>query len=79
MKLAFPHYEGDGILRPFIAPTITAPVKVVKPAEIVQRNISVIEPESKAINSLELEMQVRAMRREYVREWIKGIFGRKDD
>ena len=79
MKLAFPHYEGDSILRPFIAATITAPAKVVKPAEIVQRNISATAPDPMVFNSLELAMQARAMRREYLREWIKGIFGRKDD
>jgi hypothetical protein len=79
MKLAFPHYEGDSILRPFIAPTIAAPAKLVKPAKVVRRNIETTAPEMIGLSSLELEMQVRAMRREYLREWIKGIFGRKDD
>ena len=76
MKLAFPHYEGDGILRPFVAPTITAPVKLVKPAAVVQRNIPKADNEPASVNSFEIEMQARALRRELLREWIQGIFGR---
>jgi hypothetical protein len=76
MKLAFPHYEGDSILRPFIAPTITAPAKLVKPIEVVQRNMPKADPEPASINRFEIEMQARALRRELLREWINGIFGR---
>ena len=79
MKLAFPHYEGDSILRPFLAPKITAPAKLVKPAAVVQRNIPEIDADQVVFSGMELEMQVRAMRREYLRQWIKGIFGNKDD
>jgi len=76
MKLAFPHYEGDGILRPFIAPTITAPVKLVKPPKVVHRNISKTDNEPATVSSFEIEMQARVLRRELLREWIKGLFGR---
>ena len=76
MKLAFPHYEGDSILRPFQAPAASAPVKVAKPARLVQRNIEPIDADRVIYSGLELEMQVRAMRRDYLREWIKGILGR---
>ena len=76
MKLAFPHYEGDGILRPFIAPTITAPAKLVKPPEVVHRNIPKADNEPATVSSFEIEMQARALRRELLREWIKGLFGR---
>jgi hypothetical protein len=79
MKLAFPHYEGDSILRPFRDPVQSAPVKVAKPVAVVQRNITPVDADRVIYSGLELEMQVRAMRREYLREWIKGIFGRKDD
>jgi len=79
MKLAFPHYEGDSILRPFISPVLAHPLKRVKAVELLPSNISAINPDPVAFSSLELESQVRALRREYLREWIKGIFGRKGD
>jgi hypothetical protein len=78
MKLAFPHYEGDSILRPFIAPAISTPVKVAKPAQVVQRNIAKIDADQVVFSGMELELQVRALRREYLRKWIKGIFSSKD-
>lgn len=79
MKLAFPHYEGDSILRPFRPVAQTASVKVAKPAKVVQRNITPVDADGVIYSGLELEFQVRAMRREYLRAWIQGIFGRKDD
>ena len=79
MKLTFPHYEGDSILRPFISPVLTHPLKSVKAAELLPSNITAINPDPVLFNSLELESQVRRLRREYLREWIKGIFDRKSN
>ena len=79
MKLAFPHYEGDSILRPFISPVLAHPLKRVKAAELPQSNIPAINPDPVVFSGLELETKVRALRREYLREWIKGIFDRKGD
>ena len=79
MKLAFPHYEGDSILRPFISPPLARPLKRVKAVDLLQSNIPAINPDPVVLSSLELESQVRALRREYLREWIKGIFDRKGD
>ena len=79
MKLAFPHYEGDSILRPFISPVLAHPLKRVKVVDLLQSNISAINPDPVVLSGLELETKVRALRREYLREWIKGIFDRKGD
>lgn len=79
MKLAFPHYEGDSILRPFISPVLAHPLKRVKAAELPQSNIPAINPDPVVFSSLDLESQVRSLRREYLREWIKGIFDRKSN
>jgi len=79
MKLAFPHYEGDSIIRPFISPALARPLKRAKAVDLLQGNISAINPDPVVLSSLELETQVRALRREYLREWIKGIFDRKGD
>ncbi len=76
MKLAFPHYEGDSLLHPFQNHAASAALKVAKPALVVQRNIEPINADRVTYSGLELEMQVRATRREYLREWIKGILGR---
>jgi hypothetical protein len=79
MKLTFPHYEGDSIIRQFIEPLGRPVVKVAKPVVVVQRNITPVDADGVIYSGLELEMQVRAMRREYLREWIKGVFGNKND
>ena len=79
MKLAFPHYEGDSILRPFISPVLAHPLKRVKAVDLLQSNIPAINPDPVVLSGLELETKVRALRREYLREWIKGIFDRKVD
>ena len=79
MKLAFPHYEGDSIIRPFISPVLARPLKRVKAVDLLQSNISAINPAPVVLSGLELETKVRALRREYLREWIKGIFDRKGD
>ena len=79
MKLAFPHYEGDSILRPFISPVLAPAIKRVKAAELLPSNIPAINPDPVAFSSLDLDSQVRRLRREYLHEWIKGIFGRKGD
>ena len=79
MKLAFPHYEGDSILRPFIDATITAPAKPVKPTAVVHRNITDPADEPASIGRFEIEIQARALRRELLRDWITGIFRRKED
>ena len=79
MKLAFPHYEGDSILRPFISPVLAHPLKRVKAVDLLQSNIPAINPDPVVLSGLELETKVRALRREYLREWIKGIFDRKGD
>ena len=79
MKLAFPHYEGDSIPRPFISPVLAPAIKRVKAAELLPSNIPAINPDPVAFSSLQLESQVRSLRREYLREWIKGIFDRKSN
>jgi hypothetical protein len=79
MKLAFPHYEGDGIIRPFITPISRAAVKLAKPAEVLRRNITAADSAPTIKNGLELEFQARALRRQYLREWIKGVLGGRDD
>ena len=79
MKLAFPHYEGDSILRPFISPVLAPAIKRVKAAELLPSNIPAINQDPVALSSLDLDSQVRSLRREYLREWIKGIFDRKSN
>ena len=79
MNPAFPDSEVHRILPPFKTPALTRPLKRAKAVDFLQSNISAINPDPVVLSSLELESQVRALRREYLREWIKGIFDRKGD
>lgn len=79
MRLAFPHYEGDGFLRALVAPAAVAPIKVFKPVAEVQRSIPEVSADEVIYSTLDLEFQARALRRDYLRQWVKGIFGQKDE
>jgi hypothetical protein len=76
MKLAFPLYEGDSLLRPMPSRKTKAVGKPRIAEEMLQRRVTFVPG---VHSSFDLEIQARVLRREYLRQWIKGIFDRKDD